>query len=56
MKEDHMRNGQLKPAYNATIVVDAEYIVAAMISQDRNDMGTFIPIMKSCSPSAIQSQ
>ncbi|MDP3487720.1 MAG: hypothetical protein Q8S19_07290 [Bacillota bacterium] len=29
MKEDHMKNGQLKPAYNALLAVDAEYIVGA---------------------------
>lgn len=46
MKEDHMKNGQLKPAYNATLAVDAEYIVGAMISQERNDTSTFIPMMK----------
>ena len=46
MKEDHMKNGQLKPAYNITLGVDAEYIVGAMISQDRSDTGTFIPMMK----------
>lgn len=46
MKEDHMRNGQLKPAYNAVLAVDAEYIVGAMISQERSDVGTFIPMMK----------
>ena len=27
MKEDHMRNGQLKPAYNVQIGVESEYIV-----------------------------
>jgi hypothetical protein len=26
MKEDHMRNGQLKPGYNAQIAVNSEYI------------------------------
>jgi transposase len=46
MKEDHMKNGQLKPAYNATLAVDAEYIVGARISQERNDAGAFIPMMK----------
>jgi len=46
MKEDHMKNGQLKPAYNATLAVDAEYIVGAMISQDRSDTSTFIPMME----------
>jgi hypothetical protein len=46
MKEDHMKNGQLKPAYNAVLAVDAEYIVSALISQERSDVGTFIPMMK----------
>ena len=46
MKEDHMKNGQLKPAYNVTLGVDAEYIVGAIISQERSDTGTFIPMMK----------
>ena len=41
-----MRNGQLKPAYNATLAVDAEYIVGALISQERSDAGTFIPMME----------
>ncbi len=45
MKED-MKNGQLKPAYNVTLAVDAEYIVNAMISQERSDVGTFIPMME----------
>ena len=26
MKEDHMRNGRLKPAYNVQIAVNSEYI------------------------------
>lgn len=46
MKEDHMNNGQLKPGYNATLAVDAEYIVAAMISQERSDSQTFIPMLE----------
>lgn len=46
MKEDHMKNGQLKPAYNVTLGVDAEYIVGVMISQERSDTGTFIPMME----------
>ena len=46
MKEDHMRNGQLKPAYNAVIGVDSEYIVGAMISQERSDSKTLIPFME----------
>ncbi|SDR03655.1 Transposase [Pelosinus fermentans] len=46
MKEDHMKNGQLKPGYNATLAVDAEYIVAAMISQERSDSQTLIPMLE----------
>lgn len=46
MKEDHMKNGQLKPGYNVTLAVDAEYIVAAMISQERSDSQTFIPMLE----------
>lgn len=29
MKDNHMRNAQLKPGYNVQIGVDSEYIVAA---------------------------
>jgi transposase len=46
MKDDHMRNGQLKPGYNVTIGVDAEYIVDAMITQDRSDSKTLIPFLE----------
>ena len=46
MKEDHMKNGQLKPGYNVTLAVDAEYIVGAQISQERSDQRTFIPMME----------
>ena len=27
MKEDHMKNGQLKPAYNLQLAVQSEYII-----------------------------
>ncbi len=46
LKEDHMRNSQLKPAYNVQIAVDAEYIVATEIFNERNDVNTFVPFMK----------
>ena len=46
MKEDHMRNGQLKPGYNVTLAVDAEYVVATRVSQERSDSQTLIPILK----------
>ena len=46
MKDDHMRNAQLKPGYNVQIGVDSEYIVAADIFSDRNDVWTLIPFLK----------
>jgi transposase len=46
MKEDHMKNGQLKPGYNVTAAVDSEYIVAALLSAERSDSQTFIPMLK----------
>ena len=46
MKDDHMRNAQLKPGYNVQIAVDSEYIVATEIFQDRNDVWTLVPFLK----------
>lgn len=45
MKEDHMRNGQLKPGYNIQIGVDSEYIVNIGSFPDRNDTNTLIPFL-----------
>ena len=45
MKEDHMRNGQLKPGYNMQIGVESEYIVGLGSFSDRNDVGTLIPFL-----------
>ena len=46
MKDDHMRNAQLKPGYNIQIGVDSEYIVSADVFQDRNDVWTLVPFLK----------
>ncbi len=46
MKDGHMRNAQLKPGYNVQIGVDSEYIVSTDIFQDRNDVRTLIPFLK----------
>ena len=46
MKEDHMRNAQLKPGYNLQIGVSDEYIMHAAVYQDRNDYKTFIPFLE----------
>ena len=46
MKEDHMRNGQLKPGYNVNVATANGFIVGHYISADRSDMQTLIPFMK----------
>ncbi len=46
MKEDHMRNGQLKPGYNVNVATSEEFIVGNYISADRNDVHTMIPFME----------
>ena len=43
MKEDHMRNGQLKPGYNVNVATSEEFIIGNYISSDRNDVHTLIP-------------
>lgn len=45
MKDDHMRNSQLKPGYNVQIGVESEYVVGVEIFQDRNDIATLIPML-----------
>jgi len=45
MKDDHMRNAQLKPAYNVQIGVESEYITGIGVFQDRNDIATLIPFL-----------
>ena len=40
MKEDHMLNGQLKPAYNVQIAVENYFIVHSYVSNDRADIIT----------------
>ena len=46
MKEDYMRNGQLKPGYNVQMGVSDEYILHVDIFQDRSDYQTFIPFLE----------
>jgi len=46
MKEDHMRNSQLKPGYNVQVGVADEYILHMDISSERNDYQTFIPFLE----------
>lgn len=46
MKEDHMRNSQLKPGYNIQIGVEGEYIVGVDISDERSDQLTMVPFLE----------
>lgn len=46
MKEDAMKNGQLKPAYNLQHGVDSEYIVWLTIGPQPTDTTTLIPFIK----------
>ena len=43
MKEDHMRNGQLKPGYNMQVGSCNGFVVNWSTHQNRNDNGTLIP-------------
>lgn len=45
MKDDHMQNGQLKPAYNVQIAVENYFIIHSHISNDRTDYNTLIPVL-----------
>ena len=46
MKEDHMRNGQLKPGYNVQIAVNSEYITGVAAFPNRTDSGTLRPFLR----------
>lgn len=45
MKDDHMRNGQLKPAYNIQIAVENYFVVHCYVSADRTDYSPLIPVL-----------
>jgi len=46
MKEDHMRNSQLKPGYNVQIGVSNEYIMVIEAYQNGSDQKTFQPVLE----------
>ena len=46
MKDDHMRNGQLKPAYNVQISTENQYITNFSLHQRPGDTATLIPHLK----------
>jgi transposase len=43
MKDDHMRNGQLKPGYNVQISTNNQYIASYSVHQNTTDTSTLIP-------------
>lgn len=47
MKDDHMRNGQLKPGYNVQISTENQIIVHYTIHQTTNDIHTLKPHIES---------
>ena len=46
MKDDHMKNGQLKPAYNLQHAVNSGFIIAAEIFQNPTDTPTLKPFVE----------
>jgi transposase len=46
MKEDHMKNGQLKPGYNLQLGVEGDYIVGVDLSSERSDELTLLPLLE----------
>lgn len=49
LKEDHLRNDQLKPAYNVQIAVNSEYITGIEAFSDRTDVKTLLPMLNALS-------
>lgn len=45
MKDDHMRNGQLKPAYHIQVAVEGGYLLATSLSDERTDVNTLISFL-----------
>lgn len=46
MKDDHMKNAQLKPGYNIQIGVEGGYVVGVDVSSERSDQLTLIPFLE----------
>ena len=44
MKDDHMRNGQLKPGYNVQFAVNSGFITGIGVFSNRT-VGTLIPFL-----------
>lgn len=46
MKDDHMRNGQLKPGYNVQFAVNSEFITGVGVYSSRTDYATLPPFLE----------
>lgn len=46
VKEDPMRNGQTKPAYNLQIMTNSQYVLGYDLMQNPTDTRTLIPFLK----------
>ena len=46
MKDDHMKNGQFKPAYNVQLAVEAEYVIGVVIFPNPTDTTTLQPMLE----------
>lgn len=46
VKEDHMKNGQLKPCYNVNVATASEYVIGSYLSADCTDTNTLLPFLK----------
>ncbi|MDP2735020.1 MAG: IS1182 family transposase [bacterium] len=46
MKEDHMKNGQLKPGYNVQIGTENQFVVGYSVHQRPGDSGCLVPHLK----------
>jgi transposase len=46
MKDDHMRNGQLKPGYNVQLGVDGEYVIGVGLFPNATDYATLKPMLE----------
>src|SRR3954462_8167067 len=53
MKEDHMKNGQLKPGYNVQMGTENQFILFYTIHQRPTDTRCFIPHMEKLAASTL---
>ncbi|WP_234032712.1 IS1182 family transposase [Paenibacillus faecalis] len=53
MKEDHMKNGQLKPGYNVQMATENQFILFYSIHQRPTDTRCFIPHMERLAASSL---